>query len=106
MNLSHKYFPQLLCIGAIVISYPEGPDPGIIDQAIDCSNIISTYKVNLDPKDCQVKLSLAHSFSMSVDEDNNLRNIFTNSIPDHLVGEFPNAGNPNAYALTHSSPKT
>ncbi len=58
-----------------------------------------TYTINLDPTTCQVdiekKLGTTSLYKEVINEEKGLREITINSIAEHNVGAFPNAGNPN-----------
>lgn len=60
-----------------------------------CNSTSGTFAINLNPDDCTVSLSQTSSFSMTTNETDDSRTITTNSIPNHLVGQFPNRNNPN-----------
>lgn len=57
----------------------------------------SVFFINLDASECTVdieaELGIASSYVESI--DGTVRTITVNNIPNHLVGTFPNAGNPN-----------
>ncbi len=61
----------------------------------DCTNVVSTFTINLDPSDCNVDLSTNSIYTEVVNAVSDTRTVTFNGIPDHLVGTFPNGGNPN-----------
>ncbi|MDC8005999.1 YHYH protein [Aureisphaera galaxeae] len=61
----------------------------------DCSNTSSTFSINLDASTCTTAISTNSIYSEVVNTGSDTRVITINSIPEHLVGSFPNAGNPN-----------
>ncbi len=65
-----------------------------IISTTDCTPT-STFRINLDPGDCTVSLSIDGTFSMTTNASADTRTITSNSIPNHSVGQFPNSGNPN-----------
>lgn len=58
-------------------------------------NVENTFSIKLDPVTCQEELKYNSEFSQLVDSTNAKRIITANSIPNHLIGTFPNGGNPN-----------
>lgn len=66
-----------------------------ITMSDPCDEVNSTFKINLDPDDCTIDLNTESEFEMLVDEAAGQRSFSGNSIPGHLVGAFPNPGNPN-----------
>ncbi|MEL6866433.1 MAG: YHYH protein [Bacteroidota bacterium] len=75
----------------------------------DCENQVSTFTINLNPNDCNVALSNALGSASQYAEvlSGTTRSISINSIASHMVGEFPNSGNPhsiNAITQTFSLP--
>jgi len=70
---------------------------------------VSVFSINLDANDCNVNLEETIGVTSIYSEIDNgtTRTIVINNIPSHLVGEFPNRGNPNeimeiddAYSMT------
>ncbi|WP_147296596.1 YHYH protein [Flagellimonas nanhaiensis] len=66
-------------------------------EDIDCSNISSVFSINLNPEGCavdiQTQLGTVSQYSETILGD--IRTISINGVANHLVGEFPNGGNPN-----------
>jgi hypothetical protein len=66
-------------------------------ESTDCSNVASVFTLNLDPSTCNVnietKLSVSSIYTESI--SGTTRKITINGIASHLVGTFPNSGNPN-----------
>ena len=73
----------------------EEQNGGGITPSDPCSEGTNTFKINLDPDDCSIQVSRESQFEMIVDESTGKRYFTGNSIPGHLVGAFPNPGNPN-----------
>ncbi|MEM9078446.1 MAG: YHYH protein [Bacteroidota bacterium] len=69
---------------------------------LDCTSPSSIFTINLDPTDCgidiETELGVGSLYSESV--SGTTRSITLNGIANHLVGEFPNSGNPNAIVTT------
>ncbi len=67
---------------------------------LDCSDTSSLFTINLDPEDCSIdiqsQLGVNSRYTESI--SGNTRTIGINGVADHLVGEFPNGGNPNTIA--------
>lgn len=55
----------------------------------------STFSIKLTTDGCDLSPNFTNEFQMTVDSVKNVRIITANNIPEHLVGRFPNAGNPN-----------
>lgn len=68
---------------------------------IDCSNTTSTFAINLNPNDCSVDIESQLGVTSQYDESitGTTRNISINGIANHLVGNFPNPGNPNSISV-------
>lgn len=64
---------------------------------LDCTSTASVFTINLDPTTCSVdiqsELGTASQYNETV--SGSTRSISINGIANHLVGEFPNSGNPN-----------
>ncbi|MGB5822083.1 MAG: YHYH protein [Saonia sp.] len=77
---------------------------GVTDDEADCSDA-SVFAINLDASDCTVAIEalLGETSQYEETEDGTTRSITMNSIADHLVGEFPNAGNPNTISVQSNS---
>ncbi|MEM8507978.1 MAG: YHYH protein [Bacteroidota bacterium] len=67
------------------------------NTSADCADTASIFEINLDPGDCtlDVQNSLGITSSYSETITGTTRSIRLNGIADHLVGQFPNSGNPN-----------
>ena len=72
-------------------------------NSVDCSNVSSTFTINLNPSECNVDLGIGSAYNETVDVASDTRTISINNIPDHLVGTFPNAGNPNTIQAMNST---
>lgn len=61
------------------------------------SNCDSVFSINLDASECTVDIQSELGIESSYEESvsGTVRTIVVNNIPSHLVGEFPNPGNPN-----------
>lgn len=79
----------------------EVDDPIVI--ATGCDNVSNTFTINLDPSECTVSVGINRTFSMIEDKDADQRIFSTNAIPNHLVGAFPNPGNPNTISAVNVS---
>lgn len=64
---------------------------------VDCTNISSTFTINLNPDDCNVDIATALGTASEYTESVNgtTRTISINNVANHNVGTFPNSGNPN-----------
>lgn len=71
---------------------------------VEVSNCDSAFSINLDASECSIDIqdSLGDSVYQETN-DGTTRTIIVNNIPNHLVGEFPNPGNPNTIAEISSS---
>nr|WP_299341894.1 YHYH protein [Allomuricauda sp.] len=85
----------------------DGIDPDDIamddnsdDDSVDCTNTTSIFEINLNPDDCTVDiqstLGITSSYSETISGTTRIINL--NGVANHLVGQFPNAGNPNTIA--------
>ncbi|PRX56399.1 YHYH protein [Flagellimonas meridianipacifica] len=72
------------------------------DSLLDCTNPSSIFTINLDPTDCDIdietELGIVSLYSESI--SGTTRKITINGVANHLVGEFPNSGNPSTIAET------
>lgn len=68
-----------------------------ITQELNCSGN-STFTINLDASTCDIDITAQLGSASRYEESINgsTRTISINCIPNHAVGTFPNAGNPNA----------
>ncbi|MEM9361745.1 MAG: YHYH protein [Bacteroidota bacterium] len=68
----------------------------------DCANPSSIFTINLDPAACNVDIEteLGTSSLYSESISGTTRAITVNGVANHLVGEFPNSGNPSTIATT------
>ncbi|MEN1785820.1 MAG: YHYH protein [Bacteroidota bacterium] len=75
------------------------------NTALNCTEATSVFSIDLDPTRCtvniQTQLGINTIYSESV--SGNTRSININGVPNHLVGQFPNGGNPNAIAVVSES---
>ena len=71
----------------------------------DCTNTIGVFSISLDPTTClvdiQTELGTISQYSETVSGDE--RTINVNGIANHLVGEFPNGGNPNTISIANNT---
>ena len=67
---------------------------------LDCSGSSSVFTINLDASGCTVDIAseLGSTSLYSESISGNTRTITVNGVADHLVGQFPNSGNPNTIA--------
>ncbi len=65
-----------------------------------CDGSSSVFSIDLDHTNCNVNIqnSLGTSSSYTESVNGNRRTITVNNVASHLVGTFPNSGNPNAIA--------
>ena len=70
------------------------------NTSLDCSNSDSVFTINLDGSACNIDIASQLGTNSQYTEtiSGNTRNISINGIVDHLVGQFPNSGNPNTIA--------
>ncbi|GAB5401039.1 MAG: hypothetical protein Aureis2KO_26240 [Aureisphaera sp.] len=61
----------------------------------ECTGVTSTFSINLEESTCTTNLSTTSVYTEVTDATSDIRTITFNGIPSHLVGTFPNAGNPN-----------
>ena len=73
------------------------------EQPESCTDANDTFAINLNASDCGVDLMTMSGFTQTVDSVADTRTIHTNHIPDHHVGSFPNAGNPNSISAIAQS---
>ncbi|MDC6365073.1 MULTISPECIES: YHYH protein [Flavobacteriaceae] len=93
-------FPFLLFVlFALSCSSEDSTDPGDEDdsQSLDCSDVTNVFSIDLDPTGCtidiQTQLGTTSLYSETISGD--VRTVFINGVASHLVGQFPNGGNPN-----------
>ena len=82
------------------------PIPDLTDTTNeDCTNTIGVFSISLDPTTClvdiQTELGTTSQYSETVSGD--VRTINVNGIANHLVGEFPNGGNPNTISIANNT---
>ncbi len=67
---------------------------------LDCSGSSSVFTIHLDASGCTVDIAseLGGTSLYSESISGNTRTITVNGVADHLVGQFPNSGNPNTIA--------
>ena len=69
---------------------------------LDCSNSSNVFTIHLDPTACiidiEAQLNSNSLYSESI--SGTTRTISINGIANHLVGEFPNSGNPNTISIS------
>ncbi len=70
------------------------------DEETNCENTASIFDINLNANDCNVDIEAELLINSQYNESvsGSVRTITINGIANHLVGEFPNAGNPNTIA--------
>jgi len=71
-----------------------------LDSHMDCTDLASVFSINLDPTACNVDIEsqLGNNSLYSESIAGITRTITINGIANHLVGQFPNGGNPNTIA--------
>ncbi len=94
-------FLVFVALCALILSC-ESDDDAVAAQdqmvATDCSNTSSIFSINLDGTDCNVDIE-AQLGAINVYDENvgsATRLITINGVANHLVGTFPNPGNPNS----------
>ncbi|MEL6635387.1 MAG: YHYH protein [Bacteroidota bacterium] len=89
---------------ATTVMLSHAPPVGFVANAHDaddtdgsgnCDHIKDSFTLNLDPSSCTEPTPQNNEFQMIVDRENEWRIIYSNSIPNHPTGSFPNANNPN-----------
>ncbi|UOY07041.1 YHYH protein [Muricauda sp. SCSIO 64092] len=67
---------------------------------LDCSGSSNVFTINLDASGCTVDIAseLGGTSLYSESISGNTRSITVNGVANHLVGQFPNSGNPNTIA--------
>lgn len=75
----------------------EGDGGGEVMPMEDCTNVASTFTINLDPNTCNVDIEAVLGINSQYMESINgtTRSITINGIANHNVGAFPRMGNPN-----------
>lgn len=75
----------------------EGVAVDPMTEVVDCDNVTSVFSINLTTDGCTVDIASELNATSQYDESisGGDRVITYNNIPDHLVGTFPNGGNPN-----------
>ena len=70
-----------------------------------CSDVTSTFDITLDPDGCEINIESALGVISLYQEtiEGSTRKITVNSVASHLVGGFPNPGNPNTIAAVQKS---
>ena len=112
MNLSKNFFLFVLSLLASCTSSDDS-DAVLFDDDLsanlDCTTSTSVFTINLDPATCNIdiasELGSTSLYSESISGDT--RSIVINGVANHLVGQFPNSGNPNtisAVTETYSMP--
>lgn len=68
-----------------------------LSSDLDCTNTSNVFTINLDPTTCSVDIEsqLGNNSLYSESISGATRTITINGIANHLVGQFPNGGNPN-----------
>ncbi len=89
----------LLLLTVFALSCSED-DTSIVDNddvVTDCSNVSSVFTIALSTDGCTTDIASELNTTSLYNENvqGNTRTISINSIPDHMVGTFPNQGNPN-----------
>ena len=98
MKIPSVYYGVLLGGIVFLACSADDSEETVVDESansIDCTSVESTFSINLDPNECTVDLSPISIYVETVDIGSDSRSITINGIPDHMVGDFPNAGNPN-----------
>jgi hypothetical protein len=63
---------------------------------VPVEDTISTFSIQLSPEACTTSSKYNSLYEEKINEKKGIRIIKANGIPNHLTGEFPNQGNPNA----------
>lgn len=80
-------FSLLFVLFVASVGYTQGEYP---------QDSTSSYYIQLSPEACTVTPTIESRYTEEVDEENGVRIITANGIPDHQTGTFPNEGNPNS----------
>ena len=101
MRILKNFLPFSLFLLA---SCSTSDDSGVVlmdnGSNLDCSDFSSVFTINLDASGCTVDIAseLGSTSLYSESISGNTRTITVNGVADHLVGQFPNSGNPNTIA--------
>ncbi|MFK7786479.1 MAG: YHYH protein [Crocinitomicaceae bacterium] len=90
-----KYLQNKLMVVCLALAAVSCSSKNMAQKNDNVAETESTFSINLNPATCQEELAYKNEFSEQVDSIKGARIIKSNSIPDHLTGEFPNSGNPN-----------
>lgn len=102
-----------LCLGGMLISSCSSQlgnsthKESAQEQLESSTHVDNTFLIHLDPEACQVdiadKLGVNSVYEEEINEKKALRNIRINNIASHVVGAFPNKGNPNSIRARKAS---
>lgn len=83
-------------------NHNSGDDEG---TDTDCTDVESVFTIALDTGGCTVDIESTLGTNSLYNETINgtTRTVTINSIPNHLVGQFPNPGNPNTISVQNST---
>ncbi|HPF10469.1 MAG TPA: YHYH protein [Flavobacteriaceae bacterium] len=95
----HPFFQFVLLAFLALGSCSQDPNGNTTTDdetnSTNCDLVASTFKINLTTTGCTVDLPMASIYNETVDANADTRTMTFNGIPGHLVGTFPNNGNPN-----------
>ncbi|MEM6772954.1 MAG: YHYH protein, partial [Bacteroidota bacterium] len=76
-----------------------------IDTTVDCADETSVFTITLTTDGCTTDAAAALNTPSlyEVTDQGTTSQIRINSIPSHLIGRFPNSGNPNAVAVQNTT---
>jgi len=97
-----KFLPTLLVITLAACSSDDSTVTidDTADTTADCTAVESVFAINLDPSACtlDIQSSLGTTTQYMETISGTTRTVTINGVADHLVGMFPNSGNPNTIA--------
>ncbi|MFT5780589.1 MAG: hypothetical protein ACI837_003552 [Crocinitomicaceae bacterium] len=99
-----KNIVSLLALVSLVIAFSSATVNAQIteSQAVD-EAAKSTFSIKLSVEACDAHTHYTSEYQEELDSTKDFRIITSNSIPDHSVGAFPNAGNPNTISPQNKS---
>ena len=100
MNSSRPIALLLALCVSMACSSNDDDVQTVEEEAIDCTTVSSVFTISLTTDGCTVAIASDLNTTSQYDEtiNGNTRTITVNNIPEHLVGVFPNSGNPNTIA--------
>ncbi len=85
---------KVIMIGASMFALATCTSTNLNPDPFLPANVQSTFSVSSGIS-CSDSISLEHQVIINTNTEQNQRLIYSNAIPDHRVGAFPNWGNPN-----------